>query len=316
MPTRVLITVDTELRWRHYAAGATWRENVALSFDPAGVGVPWQLDLLAGHGLSACFFVDPMPAEVYGLGPIRAMVEPILAVGQEVQLHLHPCWQSVAAGNPNGEGFELTGFSAVEQQAMIARARQLLIEAGAPPPVAFRSGSFAANMDTLAALAANGIAYDSSHNGSEHPWPSDLPLDPAALAPVRLGGIIEVPVTQIEDAPGHLRPMQFCAVSSEEIEAALLHAEAEGHPLVNIVSHSFEFASRDGARPNRTLARRFEKLCAFLGRHRERFPTARFDSLGELPLDAQARPLPARRLRTARRVAQQVWSNAVYERAL
>ncbi|HEY0028580.1 MAG TPA: polysaccharide deacetylase [Allosphingosinicella sp.] len=316
MATRILLTVDTELRWRPYAAGATWQENLARSFDPAGVGVSWQLEMLARHGLSACFFVDPMPAEVYGLEPIRAMVAPILAAGQEVQLHLHPCWRSVAAGKADGEGFELTGFTPADQRALIAKARGLLIEAGARPPIAFRSGSFAANLATLAMLAAEGFAFDSSHNGSEHPWPSDLPLAPEQIAPLALAGLVEVPVTQIEDAPGHLRPMQFCAVSSEEIEAALLHAEAEGHPLVTIVSHSFEFASRDGARPNRTLCRRFEKLCAFLGAERERFPTVRFTDLADLPLDTRGRPLPARRLRTAKRMAEQLWSNAVYERAL
>jgi hypothetical protein len=294
MATRVLLTVDTELRWRPYADGASWQENLALSFEPAGVGVSWQLALLARHGLSACFFVDPMPAEVYGLDPVRAMVAPILAAGQEVQLHLHPCWRSVAGGNGAGEGFELTGFAAAEQRALVEKARHLLIEAGAPAPIAFRSGSFAANSDTLAALAANGILYDSSHNGSEHPWPSALPLPPEQIAPVRMGDVVEVPVTQIEDAPGHLRPMQFCAVSSDEIEAALLHAEAEGHPSVTIVSHSFEFASRDGIRPNRTLCRRFEKLCAFLGAERARFPTVRFSDLGDVPLGTSGRPLPAR----------------------
>jgi hypothetical protein len=316
MPTRVLLTVDTELRWGPHAAGASWQENFARSFEPAGVGVSWQLALLARHGLSACFFVDPMPAEVYGLDPVRAMVAPILAAGQDVQLHLHPCWRGVAGSKGAGEGFELTGFAASEQQALIARARELLIDVGAPAPIAFRSGSFAANADTLGALAANGIRYDSSHNGSEHPWPSALPLPAEQIAPVQLGGIVEVPVTQIEDAPGHLRPLQLCAVSSEELEAALLHAESEGHPLVTIVSHSFEFASRDGARPNRTLCRRFEKLCAFLDSERERFPIARFTGLADLPLNTQGRPLAPHRLRTARRMAEQLWSNAVYERAL
>jgi peptidoglycan/xylan/chitin deacetylase (PgdA/CDA1 family) len=316
MPTRVLLTVDTELRWGPFTAGATWQENFARSFEPAGVGVSWQLDLLARHGLSACFFVDPMPAEVYGLDPVRAMVAPVLAAGQDVQLHLHPCWQGTAEGQRAGEGFELTGFAPSEQQALIARARQLLIDAGAPAPVAFRSGSFAVNTNTLAALAATGIRYDSSHNGSEHPWPSALPLPPEQIAPVRLDKVVEVPVTQIEDAPGHLRPLQLCAVSSEELEAALLHAELEGHPLVTVVSHSFEFASRDGARPNRTLCRRFEKLCAFLDAERERFPTARFTALDDLPLGTAGRPLAPHRLRTARRMAEQLWSNAVYERAL
>ncbi len=316
MRTRVILTVDTELTWRHYARGASWQENWACSFDPAGVGVPWQLERLAEHELKACFFVDPMPAELYGIEPIRRMVEPILAAGQEVQLHLHPCWRSVADGNEEGADFELTCFGDAQQQDLVEAARYLLVEAGAPEPIAFRSGSYAADPRTIAALQAVGLRYDSSHNGSHHPFPSALPLPPGQIAPVDVDGIVEVPVTQIEDAPGRLRHLQLCAVSSEELEAALLHAEAERHPAVTLVSHSFELATRDGERPNRTLCRRFERLCAFLAEHRDRLPTAHFTDLEGLPLDAEAAPLPARRLRTARRMAEQLWSNAVYERAL
>ena len=316
MRTRVLLTVDTELAWSHHARGARWQENLARSFDPAGVGIPWQLEILRAHGLKACFFVDPMPAEVYGLAPVRQMIAPILAAGQEVQLHLHPCWRGAAGGASGEQRFELTFYDPDEQRALVAAAAALLIEAGAPPPIAFRAGSYAADMATIDALRAAGIAYDSSHNGSHHPCPSALPLDRRQIAPVPLGGIVEVPVTQIEDRAGRLRHLQLCAVSLGEIEEALLHAEAEGHPLVTLVSHSFEFASRDGARPNRTLCRRFEGLCAFLAERAASMPTVHFGDLADLPLGVPAAPLPARRLRTARRMAEQLWSNAVYERAL
>ena len=50
MTTRVLLTIDTELMWRHFADGATWQDNLALSYDPAGVGIPYQLAALRGHG--------------------------------------------------------------------------------------------------------------------------------------------------------------------------------------------------------------------------------------------------------------------------
>ncbi len=316
MPTRVLFTVDTELTWGPYRRGAGWRENLACSFDPAGVGVPWQLEVLREHGLKACFFVDPMPAEVYGIEPIRRMVEPILEAGQEVQLHLHPCWQSIAEGVVEGANFELTCFGADDQRDLIEMARDLLVEAGAPPPIAFRSGSYAADSRTLEALASLGIAYDSSHNGSHHPWPSALPLPPAQIGPVALGGVIEIPVSQIEDAPGRLRHLQLCAVSAEELQSALLHAADEAHEVVTIVSHSFELASRDGARPNRTLCRRFETLCAFLADQADTLPTAHFADLGGLALSGEAKPLPPRSLRTARRMVAQLWANAVYERTL
>ena len=82
MTTHVLLSVDTELAWRHYRAGCGWDENYARSVEPAGVGLSFQLDLLRRHGLKACFFVDPMPACLYGIEPIRRMVETILSAGQ------------------------------------------------------------------------------------------------------------------------------------------------------------------------------------------------------------------------------------------
>ena len=313
MATRVLITIDTELTWGHHARGGSWADNLASSYDPAGVGVPYQLRRLAEHGLKACFFVDPMPALVYGIEPVRRMVEPILAAGQEVQLHLHSFWAGLAEGRASE--FELTCFDRGRQRELIRTARELLVEAGAPVPVAFRSGSFAADADTLGALADLGFRYDSSHNGAHHPWPSALPLDPWRIVPVELAGIVEVPVTQIEQRPGVLRHLQLCAVSSAEMEAAFRHALANAHPLVTLVSHSFELATRDGRRPNRLLCRRFERLCRFLAERADQLPTVRFADLGDLPLGVDAAPLPPRALRTAGRIAEQLWGNAVYERA-
>lgn len=312
MASSVLITVDTELTWRHYRPGDGWRVNFARSIEPAGVGVSHQLEMLARHGLTACFFVDPMPALLYGIEPVRAIVAPILAAGQEVQLHLHPQWREVAQGRDLA-GIELTSFDRAGQRALIAEARDLLIDAGAPPPIAFRSGSYAANADTLAALADLGFAYDASHNGSHRPL-SALPLADAQIAPLRAGGVIEVPVGQFEDKAGRLRHLQICAASLDEMKGALRHAARHGHPLTSLVSHSFELATRDGLRPNRLIVRRFEKLCAFLAAHRDAHPTLRFDGLGKVPLDAPARPMPPRRMRTARRVAEQLWSGTRYER--
>ncbi len=312
MASPVLLTVDTELTWRHYRPGDDWRVNFARSIEPAEVGISHQLEVLARHGLKACFFVDPMPALLYGIAPIRAIVAPILAAGQEVQLHLHAQWREVAAGR-DPAGIELTSFDRDGQRALIAQARDLLIDAGAPPPVAFRSGSYAANADTLAALADLRIAYDASHNGSHHPV-SALPFADAQIAPLCAGGVVEIPVGQFEDKVGRLRHLQICAASLDEMTGALRHAARQGHPLTSLVSHSFELATRDGLRPNRLIVRRFEKLCAFLAANRDVHPTLRFDALGDIPLNAPAAPMPPRGVRTARRVVEQLWSGTRYER--
>lgn len=315
MATPVFLTVDTELAWRHHAAGLGIEAIVERSLEPAGVGIAYQLRVLADHGLNATFFVDPMPAIPYGLAPIRAVVQAILAAGQEVQLHLHPNWTGARADDRSAHArFEMVEYSAHEQRELIAGARDLLVAAGAPAPIAFRAGSYAANDDTLAALAALGFSYDSSHNGAEHPWPSGIGLPPRRIAPVAHHGVIEVPVSVIEDGAG-LRTAQLCALSAGEMRDLLDHAGAQGHAAVTIVSHGFELANRSGDRANGIHVRRFEALCRMLAARRDAMPTVHFADRPHLPLDRGDAPLPANMLRTRWRQAEQLWSNLVEERA-
>lgn len=314
--TAVFLTIDTELMWRHHAAGLALDEIVARSLEPGGVGVGYQLAVLARHGLKACFFVDPMPVPVHGAAPFARLVAAILAAGQEVQLHLHPNWTGAAAGaRGDAAGFELGDYPPDEQSALIARARDLIEAAGAPRPIAFRAGSYAAGDATLDALAALGFAYDSSHNGADAPWPSAIGLPREQIAPVAHRGLIELPVTLIADLPGQLRPFQICALSAAEMRAALDHAEAERHAAVVIVSHGFELANRAGTRVNRVHRARFDALCALLAERRDTLPMLHFGDRPTLTLGQADAPLAPSQLRTRLRQAEQLWSNLVEERA-
>jgi len=316
MATRVFLTIDTELMWRHHAAGLPAETVAQRSLEPAGVGIAYQLATLAAHDLKATFFVDPMPALIHGLDPIRAVVSAILAAGQEVQLHLHPNWTGASADDRTRHArFELIDYSAHEQRELIVGARDLLMAAGAPQPIAFRSGSYAANDDTLAALTALGFAYDSSHNGSEHPWPSAIDLPVRQIAPVAHCGLIELPVTSIGDSGGGLRHFQLCALSVGEMRAALDHAGQEDHAAVTIVSHGFELANRAGTRANGVHLRRFAALCRMLAERRGSMPTTHFADRPPLALDRDDVPLAPSALRRRWRQAEQLWSNLIEERA-
>lgn len=316
MPT-VFLTIDTELAWRHHAAGRDLAAIYARSVEPAGVGLSWQLATLARHGLKATFFVDPMPALVFGDGWLRRMVGTVLDAGQEVQLHCHANWDGARAGDCGAAHgrFELIDLTPDEQRATLARAADLLVAAGAPAPVAFRAGSYSADDATLRALAAIGIAYDSSHNGAHHPWPSAIALPPRRIAPVAREGVVEVPVTVIEDRAGTLRNVQLCALSAAEMRAAIDHAVARDHAAVTIVGHSFELANRAGGAVNNVHRRRFVRLCAMLAERAATCPTAHFADRPALPLDRDDRPLRASALRRRWRQVEQAWSTLVEERA-
>ncbi|WP_298090700.1 polysaccharide deacetylase family protein [uncultured Sphingomonas sp.] len=323
MVTPVFLTVDTEFAWRHHRAGLGMAAIYERSIEPMGVGLSYQLEVLRRHALKATFFIDPMPAEIFGIDPVRRMVDLVLAAGQEVQLHCHPHWQQARPGDRGAahDRFQLYEYDRDEQQAVLARATELLMAAGAPRPVAFRAGSYAANDDTLAALAALGFTYDSSHNGAE-PQHSRITLPARQVAPVAwqpgahgiIEGIIEVPVTVIEDRPGHLRTFQICALSTEESCDALEHAAASGHGAVTIVSHSFELANRSATRANAVHVRRFEALCETLHQMASVLPTRHFAEMPDLRLGQADQLLGPDTLRTRWRQAEQLWSNLVEER--
>ncbi|WP_206376889.1 polysaccharide deacetylase family protein [Sphingomonas sp. G-3-2-10] len=315
--TRVFITIDTELMWRHHVSGLDAATIVQRSLEPAGVGIGWQLAQLRGHGLKATFFVDPMPCLIFGTDWMKRVVGEILDAGQEVQLHLHPNWAGAKLGDRGAAyaAYELIDYSFDEQRELLAGASDMLTAAGAPEPVAFRSGSYSASDDTLLALAELGFLYDSSHNGSEHPWPSAISLDRTQIAPVTHLGLTEVPVTLIEDKRGHLRHFQICALSAAEMRDALDHAARERHAAVTIVGHSFELANRAGTRPNTVHVRRFETLCRILAERKNVLTTAHFADRPDLALDHHDKPLGPSMIRTRLRQAEQLWSNWVEERA-
>jgi len=315
MATPVFLTVDTEFAWRHHAAGLDCETIYARSIEPAGVGLSYQLAALARYGLKACFFVDPMPALVFGLAPITRMVDTILSAGQEVQLHLHPNWAGAHAGDRGATyaRFQMHEYDEAEQRELLRGAIDLLVAAGAPRPIAFRAGGYAADDATLRALAALGFAYDSSHNGAEAAE-SRIALPPTQIAPVD-HGLIEVPVTVIEDAPGLWRTFQLCALSALETAAALDHAANRGHGAVTIVSHGFELANRLGTRANAVHVRRFERLCGLLAARRDVLPTVHFADRPALRLGGADRPLAASVVRRRLRQMEQAWSNWVAERA-
>ncbi len=315
--TPVFLTIDTEFAWRHHAAGRFPDEVYARSCEPAGVGIGYQLGRLARYGLKACFFVDPMPALVYGLDPIRRLVGTILDAGQEVQLHCHPDWVGAVAGDGGvaRSASELMRYPAQAQAALIGQARALLMAAGAPAPVAFRAGSFGADENTLAALAPLTIRYDSSHCGAFVPDRCRIALPADQIAPIAHDGVVEVPVTVIEERPGRRRPVQVCALSVREMRAALGHALDRRHAALTIVSHGFELANRAGTRPNEVHVRRFDAMCALLAAHATAAPTTHFADLPMLALGQDDRPLASRVLWRRWRQAEQLWSNMVAERA-
>ena len=319
--TTVYITIDTE-----YSSGLVEglgavdrAENFARSvacITPEGpAGITHKLDLFNRYGQRAVFFVDPMPALVWGVASIEDMVAPILEAGQDVQLHCHTEWLALAgAANPLGKatGVNLHEFTFDQQCQILEYARDTLVAAGAPAPVAFRAGNYGANDDTLRVLAQLGIGYDTSHCPAL-PDASKISLGPDDLDPLRHAGVIEVPVGSIGEVGGGQRHAQITALTLAEMRAAIRHARDTGRESFTLVTHSFELINRRTLAVNKIVRRRFEGLVRSLaemkhvdtGTYRDNPPKV-------TDPDTATEPLPANSLRTGLRYAEQLVSNTLY----
>lgn len=323
--TQAMITVDTELSALFHQRGMAPHDNFASSIlgrCPAGeFGIGWQMDQMERSGNTGVFFVDPLPALVYGEQIIADIVGPIVERGHEVQLHIHSEWLEWAPNSPvdGRQGRNIGDFSLDDQIILLRLASDLLQRAGAPAPIAMRAGNFGANDDTLRAAAHIGLHYDSSFNAAFAGTACAIAIDRQQIDPVERLGIIEIPVSGLEDRPGSFRAVQVCAVSSREMRAALRHAAAQRQPIFMTVTHSFEMLSRDRQRPNWSVISRLQSLCRAIAQ------TTGVRSAGFTGIDmngpaalgrASSTLLAPDRARTVLRLAEQALGTWLYERRL
>lgn len=318
------ITIDTEYEFGFTAkngAGSradNFRRAIQGATADGDAGIFHQMDVFDRHGLKAVFFVDPMPALLWGTGAIADIVEPILDRGHDVQLHLHSEWlELLGDSNPLGDrtGANIKDFTLDEQVVLLETGIDLLMQAGAPRPVAFRAGNYGANDDTLRALAKVGIAYDSSHPPALMQGDCEIGLTEEHRRPLPRHGVIEVPIGCIGDAFGGLRHAQLTALSYREIVAALRHARDHDLACFTVVSHSFELLCRQRTRINRIVQRRFEKVCA----HVEKMKGVTTATYADRQPKPSSRPVSAPVLApdpllNGTRMVEQVLANALYGR--
>lgn len=239
--------------------------------------LPKTLEIMNRHGLLGVFFVEPLFAARFGTEHLAKVTRLIQDAGQEVQLHLHPEWTDeirppVFPDKPFKRQ-HLVHYSREEQTELLRRGLALLQDAGVARVTAFRSGSFAANADTLAAVADCGLGTDASLNMCYAISGSDLRSEGDFYFPRRRGAVQLLPMTVFRDGLGHLRHAQVGACSVREFEEALEDSARRNHPCFTILSHNFEMLRAGSTAPDRVVASRFEALCRFLGEHRDRFPT-------------------------------------------
>ena len=303
-PLNVFITIDTEV-WP--GRKETWKSTLSEDIqrdiygetNDGNFGVTYQADVLNAHGLKAVFMVEALFACAAGLPRLQEIVSLIQQQGQEVQLHLHTEWLARTNGSvlPGRTGQNLKDFSLDEQATLVCRGLQNLKNSGARKVCAFRAGNCGVNFDTLLALQRNGVLYDTSHNLC-YLWDRrGLKTEEPLLQPRKFDSVYEFPVACFHDFKGQHRPVQPSAVSSQELESALLEAWKRGWYAFVLTSHSFELLQmcekpRRALGADRFVIKRWERLCRFLDTNRDKFRTTVFSEIDPASIPSLHPPAP------------------------
>lgn len=274
-------------------------------------GLRHQCRVLADHGLRAVFFVEPMFSGRFGIAPLAEIVGVLTDHRQDVQLHMHTEWmdewpEPLLAGVRGKRQF-MRDWSAAEQNCLVGEGLRRLELAGGGRAIAFRAGSFGLSAATLDALTANGVRYDSSYNAAVFGPDSGVSPGRMLVDVCHQRGVLEVPMTVYWPGIGALRHVQIGACSSREIETLLWQALEEERGSFVLLSHNFELLSQDKTRVDPVVARRFQRLAAFLDRHRDCFAVRGFAEGGPPRRGTASQPLRGRAVHAAWRVAEQLY---------
>lgn len=312
----IFLTVDVEIwcdGWHNIDEkfSAAFQKYIYGPTPAGDFGLPHKIKVLKQHGLTGVFFVEPLFSTRFGDQPLAEIVGLLNDGSQEVQLHLHTEWadesrQPIFKHIPEKRQ-HLRYFSLEEQTHLIAIAKKLISNAGAPAVNAFRAGSFAFNADTLTALAVNRIPFDSSYNVGMFGLDSGVMPGVTLTEPIEIQGVYEYPMTVFRDGTRSLRHAQLTACSYRELERLLWQALEAGRSSFVLLSHSSELMNTAMNRPDDVVVKRFHRLCAFLEKNADCFRVKGFQGLTPVLKQSQPAPLNSPPWMTGLRMIEQAY---------
>lgn len=272
--TNIFLTIDLECRKGYdnydlpiYGKIAGCKQQYGLNFI---------LEKLNEYGLCATFFVEPFLSYKFGLDVLKKICDKIVASGQDIQLHIHPFFKSV-----DNEIIEdkLSKYSLDGQVNLINEAKKILLSCGVKKINAFRAGSFSANNDTYKALEICGIPISSNYNLDYLTKSCKININGNFNDCFYYeNGILELPVSCFNEFDFFrfkikARHMQITAVSFLEMKYIFDRATMNNIKNLVILFHTFEFIKncRNMAKANFINIRRFNKLCEYISKNRNKF---------------------------------------------
>ncbi len=242
-------------------------------------GIGMIMDILEKNSLRGTFFIETEARHYFRNGEIESVIRYVLGRGHDVQLHVHPNFRFFK-NNGSSRPYPLKKYSLENQVEIIREGKEFLRSAGAKSVEAFRAGGGLVNLDTLQALQQNGIFISSNYSLSEK-YAGMYSCEYVDSRDVKndcflKNGIFEIPITAIIEIKlkgTGFKPLQVCAISSQEMKSAITYYVKAGMNIINIITHSFEYVKKRDAQystllPNRIHIIRLESLCKFLNEMR------------------------------------------------
>lgn len=297
MKTKVFITVDTEFTIAGTFANHLYNRPTSLQAifcekNGQSHGLGFILDTLNQYQLKATFFVEALNKHYFGYELMGKVVETLNTNHQDIQLHLHPCWQyfknpdwknQLSITPPNDD---ITQRSYTEIQSIIGEGIEIFAGWGLPYPNAIRTGGLIVKNDVYKAMSSFNINF-SSNIGVAIYKPREPALNLYSGCHI-LEGCYELPVLTYSDvtisSKNHLKLLTITGSSWEEIKILLESAVANKVSHVVILTHPFEFVKNQNQQYtdfniNKINQSRFIKLCSYLQEQKDHFETMTFSEL-------------------------------------
>lgn len=151
----VIISIDAESHDREDIK-ISLLDQFDLKIDGIYCGITKMMKICEKHNVRATFFLNVYEYKKYGESEIEKIARQMDKRGFDVQLHTHPQWAY------DKEKRYMHQYTLKEQKQIIKDGKNLLKKWINKDTVIHRAGAYGANEDTLKALYANNIFYDSS----------------------------------------------------------------------------------------------------------------------------------------------------------
>ncbi len=297
MKTKLFLTVDTEFSIggalddpvRYTPVG---EQAVLCQIEGKSHGLGFLLDTFKEFGISATFFVEVFNTYLFGDQPMRDLALRIKAAGNDLQLHLHPCWtyfknrdwvQRLKVDPPTDH---MNGRSLEQLTEWLNDGIGIFERWGLDRPIALRTASLITDRAVYEAMEGCGLTVSSNIAvGIFRPEEPNLQLYSGLH---QIGKVLEACVlTYIDRQIGshiHHRSLTITGASWAETRSLLLRAHASNIESLVILTHPFEFVKYavpglTNMYPSRVNQGRLRKLCAFLAENGDRFEVA---TIGQL----------------------------------